>query len=422
MSVHRIFVPIADAVHDLDWLLGTAAGQCLLGRSHASQPRLRLRCLCHPARARQPELVVRLLQDHYYVARMPDTGHLHARVACPMFSEADSFSGSAGYEGAVRYRGDITEVKVEFPLHAGQAQAPNTASTRKVHGTVRRGSMSLAGLLSLLWTDAELNTWTPGEVLPWVRVRSRLQAAAQAIYLGKRRLADNLFVQGGAQEQEGQGGQGRESGWLPPGPMDEEAWDIYKLVLFKLGTVVETPHGGAWFKASSGESFLVTKPVLASLSHSYPRVMHALRNPKRDGSRGRSSVMCLGLTHWKMVRGVPHLSLLQGALMMTNWRAIPVESSYELLIADLLVEQGRRFTKPMRFDAATDEVFPDFLLSDVGVEQVPMEVYGVGGSPTYEARKQAKRKLYEASGFRFWEWTPPEPVPAFPEPAGRWRV
>ena len=261
--------------------------------------------------------------------------------------------------------------------------------------------MGPAGLLSLLWTHSELNSWTPGLVRPWVRIRGSLQEAAERIYLGKRRLFDYLFVQADAGQA-----------WLPAAPVQDEDWGAYKLLLFKVGTMIKTPMGGAYFKTSGGELVLAPKPVLEALLHSYPRVAPFLEGRARAQ---RPGVICLALAHWKIVRGAPCLTLLQGALMLTNWRAIPVESSYELQIADLLVAQERRFTKPMRYDAAVDAVFSDFVLSDAGEGGVPMEVYGISGNAQYEERKQDKRIWYRMQGQRSWEWTPPEVVPALPE-------
>ncbi|MBZ2207166.1 DUF1173 family protein [Massilia soli] len=396
-SSPRIVVPPDQTAHTLDWLTGSAAGQLVLERRHRVQQAHRLRCGCQPG-GRQPALVIRLLQDHYYIARMPETGHLHAR-GCPMFSEDSALSGVAEYAGALRYRGEVAEVKVGFALHAAVAPAAGRGGRVRAGDTVRRGSMGLAGLLSLLWTHSELHTWTPGTVRPWVRVRSSLLEAAARIYLDKRCLADRLCVQGGAGQP-----------WLPPAPGADADWGAYRLLLFKVGSMARTPLGGAYLKTSGGEAVLAPKAVLSAWMTSYPRVAPFL---EARGS-GRASVVCLALAHWKLVRGAPCLTVLQGALMLTNWRAIPVESTYELQIADLLVEQERRFMKPMRYDAAVDAVFPDFVLSDAGEGGVPLEVYGISGNAQYEARKRQKRAWYQAQGQCFWEWTPPAPVPPLP--------
>lgn len=403
-NTSRVFAPDTNTVYDVAWLLGAADGQVVLARSHRLKHGRRLRCACHPAAASQQELVVRLVKGHYYIARMPDTGHLHDRFNCPMFSEDLAYGGSAEYHGALRYRGEIIEVKTDFPLHAFNTRSHSPRASR--HGDCRgatRGSMGLAGLLSLLWTHAGLNNWQPGTVLPWVRVRGRLLGAAESLFLGKRCLGEHLFVQAGAAER-----------WLPEPPATNADWHDYKLVLFKLTATIKTPVGGAYFKAASGDVFLVTQSVLDTLRQRYARPMHRVEAADDNRQSNRPAVICFALAHWKVVRGAPCLSILQAALQMINWRSIPVESGYELQIADLLVEQERRFTKPMRFDASAESVFPDFVLSDAGADAVPMEVYGVSGNPDYEARKQSKRAFYQQSGKAYWEWTPPDPVPPFP--------
>lgn len=397
----RVFVPATNAVYDLEWLTGTPGGQAVLARGHRNQQQHRLRCACHAAQARQPELVVRLLHKRYYIARMPETGHLHDRYRCPMFSEDPSHSGRSEYEGALRYRGEVVDVKVAFPLGAAAPRPGKPVVPRLGElGRTRRGSMGLAGLLSLLWTQAGLNSWTPGTVLPWVRVQSKLLEASADIFLGKRRLRDHLFVQAGAGEH-----------FLPKPSVEQADWHDYKLVLFKVSSTIKTPNGGAYFKSTSGDAILVKQDVLATIKRSYARPMQYLEAEAGHLQSGRLGVVCLALAHWKVVRGAPCLSVLQAALLMTNWRSIPVESAYELEIADLLVAQERRFTKPMRFDAAAEVVFPDFVLSDAGADAIPMEVYGVSGNADYEARKLQKRALYQASGKPFWEWTPPDPIP-----------
>ena len=66
------------------------------------------------------------------------------------------------------------------------------------------------------------------------------------------------------------------------------------------------------------------------------------------------------------------------AMMAVTADWIPVESSYEQQVADTLVSRKRAFNKPLRYDARTDEVFPDFILLDAfDGRQVPMEVFGL---------------------------------------------
>ena len=402
----RIFLPIKKVVHDMDWLLCSLDGQSLLEKARLQQKIQRLRCQCKAVTAAQPELVVRLRHGRYYIARMPGTCHLHERATCELFSENAEHSGIGEYVGAIEYDGDVAEIKVNFSLkkaipamHPVPGGRPDSKS-----GRVKRGSMGLSVLLSYLWSAAGLNAWTPGTVRPWSWVYSSVKDAAGAIRLGERALADLLHVQPDSKQV-----------WLPTAPADPTDGQDYSLLLFKVNGVAATPFGGAYLKTSVGAAILAKETVLKAIERSYPRAWRLLEQPWQleDGVKP-PKLICLALVQWDTIKGAPGLSIVQAALMMTNWRDIPVESRYELRVADQLVEQSRFFTKPMRFDAAEDVVFADFLLSDVVDDAVPMEVYGISGNAKYEQRKGEKRDHYRKSGQVYWEWTPEEAIPAFP--------
>ena len=43
---------------------------------------------------------------------------------------------------------------------------------------------------------------------------------------------------------------------------------------------------------------------------------------------------------------------------------VPVESTYERKVSDLLVDQGRSFTEPLRYNASSYQLLPDFILTN----------------------------------------------------------
>lgn len=71
----------------------------------------------------------------------------------------------------------------------------------------------------------------------------------------------------------------------------------------------------------------------------------------------------------------PIKSVIHMELTSVTADFIPVESSYERIMADLLVAQGRPFTKPMRCDASMDKVLPVLILMDTA-KKLPIEVFG----------------------------------------------
>ena len=102
------------------------------------------------------------------------------------------------------------------------------------------------------------------------------------------------------------------------------------------------------------------------------------------------------------------------ALMRANKQFITVQSSYELRIADKLINEQRKFTKPLRLDR--EKYLPDFILNDCESNWV-MEIFSVVGNPQYEEQKAHKLAYYRENGILCWQWTPDadDSIPAFPD-------
>jgi hypothetical protein len=98
--------------------------------------------------------------------------------------------------------------------------------------------------------------------------------------------------------------------------------------------------------------------------------------------------------------------------MLTSEQWIPVEGAFELP----LVQQQRRFVKPLRYDARSAAGFANALLLDVGAEPVPLHVLSAFMAPKDQA---AKSHALKAAGDKAWMWNTGEPIPAFPMPVPR---
>ncbi len=87
----------------------------------------------------------------------------------------------------------------------------------------------------------------------------------------------------------------------------------------------------------------------------------------------------------------PSVRAHQIVLMHVSENWIPLDSSYEAVVAEKLDAEHRQYVKPMRYDASISEVFPDFYLLDTKSDKpFPMEVFGMA-TPAYLARKQLKK-------------------------------
>ena len=126
--------------------------------------------------------------------------------------------------------------------------------------------------------------------------------------------------------------------------------------------------------------------------------------PWLAGWRSGNGTVAIAQVELKQGAKGVYSSVIDLALMSITGELIPVESSYERTVADLLVVQGRSFTKPLRYDAESDQVLPDFILTDTARE-MPLEVFGRDDAK-YLARKEEKRHHYEAhyGADGWWSW------------------
>ena len=76
--------------------------------------------------------------------------------------------------------------------------------------------------------------------------------------------------------------------------------------------------------------------------------------------------------------------------------------------------EGRRFIKPLRYDAPRAEAFANALLLDVGQRALPLHLV----SPYMDERSRtAKRRAIELAQHDAWVWETDRPLPTLPKPA-----
>ncbi len=373
--------------------------------------------ICNCPGLGEKQLAVRHYEetDAFGLARYPLSGEDHDRN-CRFYSPNPLKSGRGDYsKGVIDERPDGTmKIRLDVGL---TRKAPSAAPVdalpviRKDGSRKSQPAMRLLGLLHLLWSEADLNQWRPA----WVGKRSTsrihwwLNAAASQINAGKVPLSDVLLVAAGAaggQDEKRNSGRvaqaiARKSRMLVIAPLATFSPERELSISKKLA--ISGFHGiPPLFMQNTMWSTVTRRFVNATAAwRSGHRVVAIAQVEPKLGTRGA-------------VANVVDMALMA---VTENW--IPVDSSYERIIANRLSEQGRAFSKPLRFEADNDVVFPDFILLDTPAE-VPMEVFG-RTDEAYEARKAEKdayyRTHYGIDGW--WSWNAaadPEAtsIPAFP--------
>ena len=257
--------------------------------------------------------------------------------------------------------------------------------------------MKLLGLLHYLWDAAELNQWRPGfngkrrpSLAYWL-----VHKAADDIWIGNVKLAHQLLLPAfGADTREAERNRDRTASALSGkrrmlviAPL--AAWNQGREPQMEQQMKIAGFHGMPIVYMQEG--------LWASTMRRFANAMSAWRN-----GTGAVAIAQIELRQGK--HGI-YATAIDVAIMAVTAQFIPVESSYERVVADMLVAQQRSFSKPLRFDASSAQVLPDFLLTDTPKE-VPMEVFGRSDTE-YLKRKAAKKVYYDdkfgAQGWWYWD-------------------
>ncbi len=377
-------------------------------------------CLCRRQVENERRLAVRQLgptDKHWYVlAKYPLSGSQHD-PRCEWYEAPFSASGRSIYEdGVIKQREDGTlGIRLSESLEAMRQRRSSDGIVHHNGGGYRQAEMTLRGLLDLLWEQGGLDTWRPqfAGKRSWYTVANMMQRVTPQIIVGGKRLDDRFAV-------------------IIPGATDNvitrvhEAWDAAVtekrglLVLGQLSTLDEPALGKTTerigLKAAWGAYKIGIRAEAALITQLRSRWARDLQAFAVDQARDR--VIALLHVRPRETQNERFGFVVAGALMRTTDLFIPVASGYESQVAHLLVDQGRHFRKPLRYDG--EGLFPDFELLDTP-NVVPMEVFG-RNDPAYLSRRDEKIRLYERLyGSSWWSWdaSTSRQIPAFPAAQSR---
>lgn len=362
--------------------------------------RAELSCGCKGRGAKRLAVKYYEGSDSFSLARFSLTGGQHAQD-CQYYSASPSQSGQCGdasgvidqrFDGSVKIRLEIAVLeRGEIAAPAGPSKKPSDRAP-----STKQSSIKLLGLLHYLWEEAGLNQWKPGFA---GKRRASLcywwvNNAADNVWAGQVKLVDLLLLPAfGAETREADRNRSRAATALQA---------KHRMLLI------------APLAAFTQERFeAMSRQLTISGFHGVPRTfmqaglwdstVRRFSNAVAAWRTGHATVAIAQVELKQGSKGV-YASAIDMALMSVTAEFVPVDSSYERMVAGKLVEQGRSFLKPMRYDAAADQVLPDFILTDTPRE-MPLEVFGRDDTG-YLRRKEEKvayyDRLYGKDGW--WSW------------------
>ncbi|WP_019939930.1 DUF1173 family protein [Bordetella sp. FB-8] len=370
-----------------------------------------LRCLCGGAGEKRLSIHSISAIDKFHLARFPDSGPEHADD-CIFWGADPNASGMSAYRrGVVEELDDgNTKIKLKIGLQQRSTKAPDEAEqagAKPVQTNRKPGqtSMSLLGLLHYLWTQAGLNTWSPGMQGKRTMgvVHYHLQRIATSTYAGRIKLSQNLLIGAPAEgkqalmnQAKSQAASAERRRLVVIAPLAKHHDESELASTLPISTYHGIPH------------LLMNGELWETLQKRFSREINAWRS-------GNPSIAIVQTDPPKSSGGNMTAQVVDISLMSVSQDWIPVESSFEVLVAEKLVAEGRRFEKPLRFDA-DDVTFPDFWLKDVGAP-IPMEVWGMT-STDYQTRKAEKSTYYDETygkdGWWGWNGAAGDDLPDFP--------
>lgn len=367
-------------------------------------------CLCRTPALR---LVIRCSRaGRYHLAGWPGEGELHDS-RCAFYKLAPGLSGRDAYStDAIRESDDGVAIRFSTALARRISEPdPVTASVEQREGRARR-TVGLLGLLHWLWEESQLNAWHPRwRRRTWWICHSRLRGQIAGCSINNEELGDALYVVPPFRKE-----------YARRNTAEFETFRIVRLkkrmdrqrrglILGEIKNVSPTPYGVRYELAHHRNALFATTALDARLRRSY--------RPAFSQAAAQHAARRIGLF---LVELSPkgNLTVIDMAAMLVSRLYIPADSSHEVVMADALVDNGRAFIKPVRYDG-TDAVFPDFVLTDTAPEQHHyVEVYGIHGRESYDRRKRAKQAHYQQQGATLIEWDVTEPIPDFAAPPSFW--
>ena len=359
-------------------------------------------CLCRTPPLR---LVIRERDKRFHLAVWPATGHQHA-AACAFYRVDDAYSGRRF--GGVTNRDGAIGVRLDRTLMLAAQSKPTTRAVTRPrrpaaspNTTAGPGRITLLGLLHLVWEEAGLNAWNPAARRDWDTLRDHLIDARAGINVDGVDLTTSCYI---PPLRDGTGAnttrnRAKYRAWRPS-IGDHGSTDRFGLILGEIGSIesATSTHGLRVNLKHLPGLLWGSAQLEAKLRNSYQRVFAAI-----DRNIGRQFALC-----WVAQRTPRYVTLLDMAPMVTNGKAIPVDSSYELTMADHIVAARRTLIKPLRYNR-DDAVFPDFVLTDTDPHTY-VEVYGMTHAD-YLARKQEKQRFYAQRPGSVIEWERGTPLP-----------
>jgi Protein of unknown function (DUF1173) len=349
-------------------------------------------CLCIPHAPRQ--LVIRRYGTLLHLAGWPDDGQRHHKN-CTFHKSPEERGRSAGCDSKAAIVTTPVGLNVKLDVSLVQRDVASGSTPRPPSKTPRssRRSAGLLGFSQALWCAASLNRWSgTRDARHWGTCNAMLLAAlGEHSTINGAQAERTLHVMRRFDEADREAINAEFDTFLA-GITNEKGTVRRGIIIGELNEVTATQYGRSLPLRQSAKKYYASAAQIDSAAAKFSHAWRAIGN---DQAR----VIAIILVE-RTPKG--HFRLVDLAAMLCSRAFLPCDSIHEVAMANRLVAERRSFVKPVRMDDG-DDMLPDFELTDTQ-PHTHIEVYGMNGLASYEARKAEKRQLRQEQGIPAIEW------------------
>ena len=362
--------------------------------AHAAHHRPRCLCVLDGI-----EMYVARLGDGFIVKRMPNTGSQHA-PDCPSYEPPPEFSGLGQVLGSAITEDPATgetTLKLGFSMSriGGRSTVPATGSASD--SVVTDGTkLSLRGLLHYLWDQAELTRWHPGFAgrRSWATVSRHLLQAAENKVARSGALNARLYIpEVFSVEQRDAINARRIAQWAHAVTSPGKPQHLM-LLIGEVKEIVPARYGfKAVIKHVPDQPFALDEQLYRRMGRRFERELSLW------GASDAIHMMLIA-TYGLNDAGVPTIEEL--SLMPVTGQWLPIEDSFEQLLIEHLVRDGRTFVKGLRYNLPVAQLLASVILTDAGESPIALCIGPRGGDD--EQMAAAMTDLASVNGSPAWVW------------------
>jgi hypothetical protein len=383
----------------------------------------RVKCLCHGARvpADQAPLLYIRFTDKYILARMPGTKDDH-HPSC-IFSHEYAQASDKGEVSADSAYKDLPDGKFsltpafQLDRNIQDAIKEKAGVPEKQHHTKGRTGATLLGMLQFLWEKSGNNRYYPNKQRNWPRTAWFLEQTISHGKIGNKPMSETVYTPIWKRDDSHKRQFWQ---WADGLAQDGQSGKVGVLIGSVRSFHTHDPFGGDAIEFTLDDlpaSIRLTIPAQKAFLASYQRFWGVLAHVNANSSVKVVAIFLVSNGHRTDANGklVKCLVASKSSIMMTTKDYIPIESKYELMMADALAQAKRAYVKPIKWDG-TQDTLPDFVLIDERPATF-VEVFGVSNDTEYNQRKQQKIALYKERGQKLisWDAASGHPIPVIPE-------